>query len=45
MYEIVVYYFGSLYLDLIIKYLDSGYIVNYIKLIIEDYMVYKFSDN
>lgn len=45
MYEIVAHHFGSPHPDLIIKYLDSGYIANYIKPTIEDHMVYKFSDN
>lgn len=45
MYEIVAHHFGSQHPDLIIKYLGSGYIANYIKPTIEDHMVYKFSDN
>lgn len=45
MYEIVAHHFGSQHPDLIIKYLDSGYIANYINPTIEDHLVYKFSDN
>lgn len=31
MFEIFVYYFGCLYLELMLEYMSSDYIVNYIK--------------